>query len=363
MKKYFIILFIQLSLAHSYYANMASPYLVNDRMASILTSRNVDILSEKINITINKEFTDAQFHVIYEISSNQVDKTIPLLFYAKGRSNNFKVFVDKQPIEVFQEIPEQYYQSINTEQDGKVYISWSGIYEECLLSELKFFEIKVTKNIHIVEILYNAEVSEDNSDFIKRFYFTYSLSPAKYWKSFGTLEVLLNIENHENISTNLGPPIQGKITSPITTWKFNSIPSDYIEISYYPKLSLPAKVIQKLGINNIILIFQLFWTVLFSYLVFHYRKHNIHTKHNKYVYWGTVCSTFIFPVDIWLSRIIVDKILGDFLSDNAYYGWTIVGFSYILLGIFIIVAVIYFIWFKIIDWKTENHYFKKFIRS
>ncbi len=354
MKKYILFLIVQCTILKVSHANMASPYQVNDKMASILTSRDVDILSEKINITINKEFTQAQFHVIYQISSNQIGKTIPLLFYAKRLSNDFHVFVDTQPIEVFNEIPERYYQSINTEQDGKVYINWSGDYEECLLSELKFFEITITKHIHTVEIIYQANVSEDHSDLIKRYYFTYSLSPAKYWKSFGSLEILLNIENHENISTNLGIPVEGKITSPITTWKFDSIPSDYIEISYFPKLSWAAKIIRKIGIFNIILISQIFWTILFSYLVFNYRKHHVYAKHNKYVYWGVAISSLIFPLNIWLLSIIVNKFLGEAISKNAFYGWTILGFAYLLWGIFIIVAIIHFIWYKLIDWKVEN---------
>ncbi|SDB85390.1 hypothetical protein [Williamwhitmania taraxaci] len=68
MKKYlFAITF--LFIAPLAYANMASPYIEGSQFCSPLTSRNIRILKETIDVSINSNFSAAVFDVQYQIQA------------------------------------------------------------------------------------------------------------------------------------------------------------------------------------------------------------------------------------------------------------------------------------------------------
>lgn len=77
----FIILGLLL-LSHSMfsYANMASPTIDGTNASTAYSSKDIDILSETININIKKGFHEADYDITYEIYSDKEGKRIPLIF-------------------------------------------------------------------------------------------------------------------------------------------------------------------------------------------------------------------------------------------------------------------------------------------
>ncbi len=102
----FIILVLFL-LSHSVfsYANMASPTIDGTNTSTAYTSKDIDILSETININIDKGFNQANYDVTYEIYSAEEGYRIPLVFEVFDRvgdkaDKSFIVEVDGQVVPV-----------------------------------------------------------------------------------------------------------------------------------------------------------------------------------------------------------------------------------------------------------------------
>src|SRR5690606_37585311 len=97
---------------------------------------------------------------------------------------------------------------------------------------------------HQIHIEYTSRAWVDLWDWVKKYSFKYSLFPAKFWRSFNSLEITLSAsENNSEIITNLGEPTEGNPTS-LATWKFDKLPDDEIEISYKPQIvSVWAKML------------------------------------------------------------------------------------------------------------------------
>ncbi len=247
MKKFLVVILITFSSIS--FANMASPYRDGTKVASAFTSSEIEILKERINVTLNKESATAKYVVEYFIKTDKEGKQIPLLFYASEYKGDFKVWIDGKETAV-QKIPDSYTgktfegfsKSYNNNDidNAEVAIRWrensSVIYK---LNELKYFEVDLAKGEHTIRVEYVANVWENRSNWVKEYSYRYSLSPAKYWKSFGTLEITLDARGFgEELKTNLGKQESGNQDSAV--WKFDKLPADVFEISYVPKISSTA---------------------------------------------------------------------------------------------------------------------------
>jgi hypothetical protein len=75
--------------------------------------------------------------------------------------------------------------------------------------DLKYFDTDISKGVHKVSVEYVDNVWSDNSDWIKKYSFRYSLTPAKFWKSFGNLNITVEQDGTiKELSTNIGRPIE-----------------------------------------------------------------------------------------------------------------------------------------------------------
>ena len=240
-----LLLLLMLSNA-TIFANMASPYREGTRCSNAFSSKDIDIINEKIRIKIIDKFLNASYFIDYNIRADKGGLQIPLLFLAKDFTNNFRIWVDNKEI-IVRDIPSDYKFGSNPDlktfseifnhsndniRSEFVRISFDSIsIDEFQLKELKYFEVSLTKGMHIIHVEYNAEPWTSNGEWIKEFALRYSLSPAKFWRSFGNLEI--EIVNHSNVlyTPNIGVPNQGKIDS-VAVWKFNQLPSDFIYLLY-----------------------------------------------------------------------------------------------------------------------------------
>ncbi len=308
------------------YANMASPIIEGTMSSSAYSSKDINILEEYILIKIDKEFKTAKFIVEYTIKSDHSGKQIPLLFYAKDYKDSFLIWVDNQQITI-QDIPEKYTNFENSPFSGfknlnnSVTIYWNKnfgyIYQ---LNQLKYFETNITKGVHKVRVEYVANVWTNKSGWIKKYSFRYSLTPAKFWKSFGKLNITVEQEGTiKQLSSNIGEPIETKYLNK-NNWKFTKLKDEFLEFSYSPKVNPIANVliiVQPLGLAIIA------WAILFILHIFYtykFRKLYVNKKYSLVV----IIGSLLIPILIFLSYLysydLIEYVIGE--EAGRHHGYT-----------------------------------------
>jgi hypothetical protein len=326
---------------------MASPIDQGTMVSSAYSSKDITILFEKIFIRIDNDFKTAKFIVEYTINSDITGTQIPLLFYAKDYKNNFSVWLDNQIVAV-KPIPQKYRNFKNSPFAGfenslekydnnsdHVSISWiNGSWFLCEINELKYFETTINKGVHTVRIEYTAEAWTDVSDWIKKSSFRYSLSPAKYWKSFGTLNITVEQEGIlKQLSTNIGQPIE-KDFKEKNTWSFNKLPNEFLEISYIPTPNKIAAIflsIEPSGIAIIVGIILFIVHLLFTKI---YRKNNLTKKYSIVIILGSILVPFLTLLCFMLSFNFIDNLIGSDAGRHHGYYFLIIVFYPIILPIY-----------------------------
>ncbi len=324
-----------LFIAQLCWANMASPVRRGTESATVFSSRDIDIFSETIHITINPDFTTAKFIVEYTIYSDTSGTQIPLLFYARDYKDSFMVWVNNQRVNI-RDIPDEYAaiehspfsafsHSFNKddEADGqnKVMIYWQehngSAYE---LNDLKYFETPLSEGKHVVRITYTANAWKDISGWVSTSSFRYSLSPAKFWKSFGTLHVTIEQEGTvRQLSTNIGVPEEKDIQAK-NNWTFASLPAEYIEISSTPVVSTLASILIALSPLGLTIISGIILLALHLVLVKAYRRRNPERKYSPVVVWGSLLVPFLILLGYIFSFGLIDAAIGK--DAGRYHGYT-----------------------------------------
>ena len=323
---------------------MASPFEEGTLASSAVSSNDISILTETIHIKIDSDFKTARFIVDYQIQSDMDGLQIPLLFYAQDYKDSFIVWVDNKKISI-QNVPESYSEhsrfmrfsdSFEKSDTGdEITIYWQAnsgyVYK---LSDLKYFETDIGKGIHTVRVEYIANVWTDYSDWLKVYSLRYSLSPAKFWKSFGTLTVNLKQEGIvRQLSTNLGEPVE-KAFQAKSSWTFTELPGEYLEFSYKPKPGKFAAVlisVQPLGLAIAIGI-VLFGVHLF--LVRRYRRKFATKKYSPVVIGGSILVPFLFLVSYSCSYPLIDFSIGEEAGKNH-------GYVFLIFAMYPVLALAY----------------------
>ncbi len=356
MKELKIVGFVFLFLTQLCSANMASPIIEGSKNASAFSSKNVTILHENIIVHISQDFKTATYTIEYTIKSDLVGGQIPLLFLAKDYKDNFNVWLDEKMINV-QCIPSNIIKpedvqyegfansfSENIDENKYISITWQrnkrNLYN---LDDLKYFEADLSKGEHKIKVEYTANVWIDKSnEWINEYSFRYSLAPAKFWKSFGSIDITVFQDGTiKPLLTNLGSPIEGDFGK-VSTWKFNKLPSENFNIVYKPKISKIANVliaIEPFGIMILVGIVLLLFHIAIN---FWYKKKII----TKKVTWIVVLGSFIVPYlmlhSFFISYDIIDNIIGADASQRH-------GYYFLILFVYPILVTIYMIIMWIID--------------
>lgn len=338
---------------------MASPVREGTLTSSAFSSRDIDILKEKIDLTIDKDFKTGFFKIEYIIRSDSGGIQIPLLFYAADYKDGFSVSVDGKETELLN-IPAEYLSSsgsgINkfsrfsdsfTEsgvKTGTVTIFWEegsgNVYE---LSDLKYFETGLTKGEHVIKVEYTADAWLNLKDWIKEYSFRYSLSPAKHWRSFDSLIVNVNSKAfYSNISTNLGEPAAGNLNSS-AEWVFTKIPAEFLIVNYSPHISGFATALINLGPTNLTAIFSFVIILIHILFIMIFRKNNPSKKFS----WIVMIGSFIIPLLILLFYIysfyIIDSAIGP--EAGKHHGYT-----FLVIIVYPLIVPVY--WFLM--WITDR---------
>ena len=320
---------------------MASPIWNGTPVSTALTSSNIDIVKEAIHLTLDKELNTGYYVVEYVIKTDTNGKQIPLLFYARDYNSKIKIRVDgketallRVPYEIkhpkhteFEKFEQQFDTSYAYPEIGQVSICWyeSNCYNYSI-NDLKYFEADLSKGLHTIRVEYEAEAATNKTDWVKEISFRYSLSPAKYWRSFGTLEITLdNRKSKIPLQSNLPAPNSGS-TDSIAVWKFNHIPKNFFYFSYKPPLNFFAKVL--IAIGGPFALTGLFAAVLF-YLHFifikRFRLKNPGKKVGAVLLIGTLINTFLILASPTFFCLAVDAVIGPYASNfHGYVFLTII---------------------------------------
>ena len=249
------------------YANMASGISEGTSAGLGYASRDIDILSETIDITIEPDFLQAEYQVTYQIYSPKSGTQIPLIFEVLDNNSAFSIQVDDQkpvPVQILtsgdSRIDPQnfYYPTELIESTNTAYSDSPNPDDEPKFSfqgDVKYFKVDLSQGEHTITAHYHAYPTENLYDWTVRYYYQYSLKPAKSWKSFNDLTVNLKFKgegtslNADNVQvksnlintdvespTAFTPPIQSHYQ-----WHFDHIPTDVIEISYQV---MPSPMVQ-----------------------------------------------------------------------------------------------------------------------
>lgn len=352
MKKLFAPLFVLL-FPFLAVANMSSPIEDGVTPASPFTSSHAFINHEDIRIIQDTDLKTARFEVTYYLTTDMDGWQIPLLFYAPDYLDGFEVWVDGKSI-VMTAMPDNYNDSnLHYGELLKFYgqSPWnnstdrieSGEYQDMVtirFDELKFFYANLSKGSHTIKVFYKAKCQIDKSNRINEYSIHYSLTPARYWKSFGTLTVsLISSDGIAALSTNLGKPTKGSLNT-TATWEFKNLPSDFIVVTYTPKISAFAQSLVNFTPEALALIFIVLLILLHLYAMRAYRKKHYGKKYSWVLTTGSLALPLMAIFIYYYCQLFVVWAIGEHGNERG------IGYTFLMIIFYPVMLLVYglFMW-------------------
>ncbi len=340
---------------------MANPVIEGTLGACPFVSAYVDVIHEDLFIKIDKNFEYATFNVKYHIISSKDGFQIPFLFYASEYLDSFSVKIDGKEVTLNTisydfKVPENTkfkdfsYFFENQDDYSSVLIKNSpngGFYVS--LRDMIYFETDITQGKHIIEVNYRATKWTDARNWVKEYSFRYALSPAKYWKSFGTLNIKLDATDfNKEISTNLGKPKNGDLNSK-AEWKFNRLPTEILFINYTPQTSKFAQILINITPRGLAYITGGVLAILHLLIVIWYRKKNPLKRFSIAVIAGSILMPLLFLIS-WMNYYdVIDFYIGEHAGGTH-------GYTFFVLLLYPVIMPIYWLIFWLIDKRIKKKY-------
>jgi len=342
MKKKLIIILLFIPLLLN--ANMASPVQAGTLVANPFLNQYVSVLHENIYVKLDDGFHYANFDIEYQIDAEKDGVNIPFLFYAYQYEGDFKVTIDGKEIEL-KEIKD--FWDLYKEDDKVKFKNYTYLYQNkkeeisntketdgINLNDFLYFKTDITKGKHSIKVTYKASRWLYKHSRLNEYSFKYVLSPAKYWKSFGTLAITIDATDFkEDITTNLGNPTSGNING-VSTYQFNNLPTETMSITFIPKVSTFANILLKIGYYCLALLFMLPLVYFHYKLMKKYRKRNTTSKLSAIAILGGILLPLLFIFMLIFSSFFIDYFLGKHASGREGYG---AFFSFFFLPKFILI--------------------------
>ena len=217
------------------------------------------------------------------------------------------------------------------------------------LNDMIYFETDISKGEHTIEVSYRATKWIDGWDWINEYSFRYALSPAKYWKSFGSLDVTLDaVQCNKNLTSNIGLPNSGKVDS-IATWHFEGLPVEILQIIYAAPITKQAEILMNIGPRLLGIITGLVLAIIHFGLVIWYRKNRRGNKYSIVVILGSILIPLIFLIS-WMNYYdLIDHIIGNQASGRH-------GYIFFILFLYPIILPIYWTASSLIDKWIKKKY-------
>jgi hypothetical protein len=334
-------------------ANMASPEIHGSKGAVPLVSRQLDVLSETLHIRAFGKLDSAAVHASYRISVPPgVHGALPLLFVAMDLHDVLRVLYDGRPVvlEAVSSLDFGSYLDDDEGRDDEVVVNfWGGrkggwVYSQ---KDLQAFTLEVTPGEHTVDVYYTASPWIDRSDWIRESSIRYSLSPARHWKSFGPLEVIVEVPEADGLfRSSLKAPTDGSLPGR-AVWRFTEIPADVINVAYTPKVCPLARTLMglspfglALGVGAVLLLLHIRWM--------HRFRVNGNRGRSAALIIGVLLAPLGFLIAFLFSYDLIDMAIGP--DAGRFHGYTIFH-----LGLYPIITPLYGLGCWLLDrfWKRR----------
>ncbi len=345
------------------YANMANPVIEGTLGGRPFVSKYVDVIHEDLFIKIDENFEYASFYIKYHINSYKNGFQIPFLFYASEYLDSFSVKIDGKEVNI-NDIPYDYKVPDNTKFKDFSYFFESqshNDYSSVLLKEssdrgfyvslenMIYFETDISKGKHVIEVNYRATKWTDRSGWVNEYSFRYALSPAKYWKSFGTLKIKVDATDFDKeLNSNLGKSMSGDLKS-IAIWEFDKMPTEILQINFTPKISKTAQILINISPSGLAYITGIILAILHLFIVIWYRKKNQSKRFSLAVIIGSILIPLLFLMS-WINYYdIIDSYIGEHAGRTH-------GYTFFILGLYPVITPIYWLIYWLIDKQIKKKY-------
>ncbi|MEZ4684895.1 MAG: hypothetical protein R3B47_02175 [Bacteroidia bacterium] len=340
-----VVVFLLLIMALPVWANMASPYIEGSEIGTTFVNRHASVLSEKLTIVPDSAFEYASIEAEYRISLDSTGVEIPMLFVAKDFAGDFQLSIDGNTAEAqplsqskigfLEQLPfgwEAVLDSAGNEHNSLT-VSWSAWHQAHMgMDDLIYFETNLDSGYHEIRVRYTAKTWEDRSDWVKRSFLSYSLSPARYWKGFGGLELVLDNRHFGKnlLIRDIDKPQEGQLDA-VATWRFDEIPTDVLTIEYNPQVSRWANLLMGIGPLGISLICIFPFLLVHLLLLSRFRKRNS-KKFNPWILLGGLVIPVVWGLFLMNSYSWIDAALGEAAGGRQGY--------MLIVGLFIVVPIL-----------------------
>ncbi|MCT4622042.1 MAG: hypothetical protein N4A46_00370 [Schleiferiaceae bacterium] len=313
-------------------ANMSNPVNPGTLGSRPFVSDYAQVNHEDIYVKFNEDFSQANFRVVYQITTFKAGDQIPFLFYASDLESGFTVKVDGIPLDT---IHYPYVQKRNE----STFVDFQDLYgkHELLnlhesthselsirLSDMIYFITDLSEGEHTIAVEYNARCWTNRSNWINEYSFRYALSPAKYWKSFGTLNLFVDANAFDGTyQTNFGEPVVGE-KDKVKYWQFEGIPVDVLLFEYSPVPSRVAQFLLMMKPEGIASFIGFFLILFHLIIIYRYRKNNPNAGFS----WVVLAGGIVVPALFFLSWVFAYDWIDYFIGEHAskYHGYSFLVF-------------------------------------
>jgi hypothetical protein len=337
---------------------MANPVIEGTLGARPFVSQYVSVVHEDLFIQIDENFELALFNVKYHIKSSKGGEQIPFLFYASEYLDSFTVKIDGKEVIVKDvlydfKVPENtkfkdfsyFFESPSHNDYSSVLIKDSpnsGFHVS--LQNMIYFETDISEGEHVIEVNYKATKWTDTWDWVNEYSFRYALSPAKYWKSFGTLNIKIDATKFKPaLSSNLGN------VDSVAMWNFDELPAEIVQINYVPKIDQTAQNLINIGPSGLAYITGVLLAILHLGLLIWHRKKHLSKRYSIVVIIGSILIPLIFVISWMNYSDLIDSFIGEHASRRH-------GYTFFTIVLYPIITPIYWALYWVIDKRIKKKY-------
>lgn len=347
-------------------ANMANPETEGTLGGRPFVSQYAEVIHEDLFIRIDEDFKHAFFNVTYHINSSKDGFQIPFLFYASEYLDSFSVKIDGREVAIM-DIPGNLKVPENTKFKDFAYFFEKSSYDDrssvlledspsggfnISLENMIYFEADIPEGAHRIEVSYRATKWIDSWGWVNQYSFRYALSPAKYWKSFGTLSVTVDASSFNvPLNSNLGEPSSGDLGS-VANWEFDELPTEILQINYDPIIDEDAQKLMDIGPEKLALACFIAMAILHLIVLIWYRKKKPSKRFSPVVIIGSILIPLFFLM-IWMNLYdVIDFLIGEHAGRSH-------GYTFFLVVLYPIILPLYWLVYWLIDKLIK----KKFTRQ
>lgn len=323
-------MFLFLCVQFQLFANMANPLIKGTLGSRPFVSQYVDVTHEDLSIVLDDDFKYALFNVKYHINASKAGYQIPFMFYASEYKDAFSIKIDGKEVKVI-DIPYNYYnipkhskfkdftcffdENSTEEYSKSVLIKESATNGFSVdLRDMIYFETNISEGDHIIEVNYRARHWRDTWGKLNKYSFRYALSPAKYWRSFGTLSITVDATNFDNlIDSNIGTPDEGGLDA-IAIWHFEELPTEILMVNFHPTINRVANFLLIVDPFGLALMTLLILAICHFYLVKKFRVKYPSKQYSIIVILGSFLVPFVFELSWIYYYSLIDWFIGEHAS-------------------------------------------------